>query len=130
MCIIQLLIEGSTNLKNIYFISRTELQTILHDEFDHEFEQCFVRKQREKSKHAALFALGPWHQEHSDGHEKLSEQGLSIGKGIQLPIYGNKDQYSSWVHELILLPNIWKPEAMVHYYLELIERHECEYSFF
>ena len=116
-------------LKNLYFTSRNELRTILHDEFDHEFEGRFVGKQRDKSRRTALFALGPWHQEHSDGHEKLSEQGLNIGKGIFLPIYGNKDQYSSWVHELILMPNIRNQEAMVHYYLDLVERRGCACPF-
>ncbi|KAJ7475578.1 hypothetical protein B0H11DRAFT_2235281 [Mycena galericulata] len=65
--------------------------------------------------------MGPFHQEHSDGHEKLSEQGLDIGAGIHLPIYASKDQFSSFVHELLLMPNVRKANAIAHYYLDLVE---------
>ncbi|KDR77948.1 hypothetical protein GALMADRAFT_94442 [Galerina marginata CBS 339.88] len=113
---------------NGVWLTRNNLRTILHDEFDHEFEGRFVGKQRSKSHRIALFALGPWHQEHSDGHEKLSEQGLNIGSGIHLPIYANKDQFASWVHALILMPNVRDQIAIAHYYLDLVEGRDYKIS--
>ncbi|KAJ7499865.1 hypothetical protein FB451DRAFT_46833 [Mycena latifolia] len=71
-------------------IPRDSLREILHNEFDEEFESRFVGKKKPQKHRTPLKALGPWHQEHSDGHEKLSEQGLDIGIGIHLPIYASK----------------------------------------
>lgn len=98
----------------------------MHDEFDEEFEGRFVGKARDKSHRTPLNALGSWHQEHSDGHEKTAEQGLNIGKGIHLPIYASKDQYSSWVHALLLMPNVRHGNAIAHYYLDLVAGRGCE----
>ncbi|KAJ7115426.1 hypothetical protein C8R44DRAFT_928484 [Mycena epipterygia] len=82
-----------------------------------------------KAKHRTpLKAFGPWHQEHSDGHEKLSEQGLDIGIGIHLPIYGSKDQWSSFVHALLLMPNVRNRTAIAHYYLDLVEARDFTIS--
>lgn len=105
----------------------TELRTILHDHFDHEFESRFVGKQRVRNHRTPLYSLGPWHEEHSDGHEKLAEQGLNIGSGIHLPIYATKDQFSSWLHALVVMPNVRNQNAMAHFYLDLIEGRDCEY---
>ncbi|KAJ7652044.1 hypothetical protein DFH06DRAFT_1270377 [Mycena polygramma] len=88
--------------------------------FDDEFEFRFVGKKRLKHR-APLNALGSWHQEHADGHEKLGEQALEIGKGIHLPIYASKDQFSAWLHSLVLMPNVRKSESIAHYYLDLVE---------
>ncbi|KAF8156745.1 hypothetical protein B0H34DRAFT_770234 [Crassisporium funariophilum] len=38
-----------------------------------------------------LSAIGPFHQEHSDGHDKLNSQALRMGD-VLLPSYGIKDQ--------------------------------------
>ncbi|KAJ7134510.1 hypothetical protein C8R44DRAFT_427223, partial [Mycena epipterygia] len=56
-----------------------------------------------------------------DGHEKLGEQALQIGKGINLPIYATKDQYSAWLHALILMPNVRNANTIAHYFLDLVE---------
>lgn len=102
------------------------LREILHNEFDEEFETRFVGKKQTRKHRTPLNALGPWHQEHSDGHEKLSEQGLDIGAGIHLPIYGTKDQWSSFLHALLLMPNVRTGTAIAHYYLDLVESRDCE----
>ncbi|KJA24708.1 hypothetical protein HYPSUDRAFT_135790, partial [Hypholoma sublateritium FD-334 SS-4] len=107
-------------------LPRQSLHVILHDEFDHEFDSRFVGKHKTQQRRTPLYALGPWHQEHSDGHEKLSEQGLNIGVDIQLPIYANKDQFSSWLHSLVVMPNVRKQSAIVHYYLDLVEGRGCK----
>ncbi|KAJ7625451.1 hypothetical protein B0H17DRAFT_1111090 [Mycena rosella] len=75
-----------------------------------------------------LDALGPWHQEHSDGHEKLAEQGLRMGSGIHLPIYASKDQWSAFLHTLVLMPNVRNSNAIVHYYLDLVEQRDYRIS--
>ncbi|KAJ6448579.1 hypothetical protein C8R45DRAFT_1046009 [Mycena sanguinolenta] len=82
-------------------IPRDALRQILHNEFDEEFNNRL---------------------EHSDGHEKLSEQGLDIGAGIHLPTYASENQFSAWVHGLKLMPNVHTGNVIVHYYLDLIEK--------
>ncbi|KAJ7887424.1 hypothetical protein B0H13DRAFT_1888832 [Mycena leptocephala] len=116
--------QAVMDLKQNNVIRRDSLQEILHNEFDEEFETRFVGKKQTQKHRTPLNALGPWHQEHSDGHEKLSEQGLDIGAGIHLPIYGTKDQWSSFLHALLLMPNVWTRTAIAHYYLDLVESHD------
>ncbi|KAJ7099755.1 hypothetical protein C8R44DRAFT_747675 [Mycena epipterygia] len=102
-------------------VPRDELRTILHDHFDDEFDHRIVGRKRAEQHRTPLTALGPWHQEHSDGHEKMAEQGLRMGSDIHLPIYASKDQWSAWLHSLILMPNVRNAIAIAHYYLDLIE---------
>ncbi|KAJ7178030.1 hypothetical protein C8R46DRAFT_1212752 [Mycena filopes] len=102
-------------------IPRDELRTILHDHFDEEFDNRVVGRKRKEQHRTPLAAFGPWHQEHSDGHEKLAQQGLRMGDGIHLPIYASKDQWSAYLHSLILMPNVRDSTAIVHYYLDLVE---------
>ncbi|KAJ7069049.1 hypothetical protein B0H15DRAFT_871313 [Mycena belliarum] len=102
-------------------IPRDELRTILHDHFDEEFDRRVVGRKRAEQHRTPLDAMGPWHQEHSDGHEKLAEQGLRMGAGIHLPIYANKDQWSAFLHSLLLMPHVRNAIAIVHYYLDLVE---------
>jgi hypothetical protein len=83
------------------------------------------KKRRVEQHHTPLEAFGPWHQEHSDGHKKLAEQGLRIG-GIHLPIYASKDQWSAYLHALLLMPNVRNGNAILHYYLDLVEDRGCQ----
>ncbi|KAJ6550355.1 hypothetical protein B0H10DRAFT_2202353 [Mycena sp. CBHHK59/15] len=100
---------------------RDELRAHLHDHLDHEFDARVVGRKRAEQHQTPLDAFGPWHQEHSDGHEKLAEQGLRMGSGIHLPIYASKDQWAAYLHSLILMPNVRDANAIVHYYLDLVE---------
>lgn len=105
---------------------RDQLREILHDHFDEEFDGRVVGRKRVEQHRTPLQALGPWHQEHSDGHEKLAEQGLRMGGGIHLPIYASKDQFSAFLHALLLMPNVRDSNAIVHYYLDLVEDRGCK----
>ncbi|KAJ7197052.1 hypothetical protein GGX14DRAFT_671769, partial [Mycena pura] len=123
---------------------RDTICTALHDNYDDEFDGRFVGNKRKRPYRTPLNALSSWNQEHSDGHEKLGEQALQIGKGIQpkppcslffaatvhLPIYGSKDQYSAWLHSLILMPNVRKALDIAHCYVDLVESQGCECSTF
>ncbi|KAF8211076.1 hypothetical protein K438DRAFT_1808757, partial [Mycena galopus ATCC 62051] len=85
-------------------------------------EKILITQKRKKDKHRTLlYALGPWHQEHMDGHEKLGEQALQIGKGIHLPIYASKDQFSPFLHLLVLMPNVRNSDTITYFYLDLVE---------
>ncbi|KAJ6585989.1 hypothetical protein B0H19DRAFT_925108, partial [Mycena capillaripes] len=46
---------------------------------------------------------------------------LDIGAGIHLHIYGSKDQFCSLAHELLLMPNVHKGNAIAHFYLDLVK---------
>ncbi|KAJ7432081.1 hypothetical protein B0H11DRAFT_1761052, partial [Mycena galericulata] len=119
-------LKGRLASENI-LIPRDIIRQSLHDNYDEEFEARFVGKKANKHR-MPLNALGSWHQEHSDGHEKMGEQGLQIGKGIHLPLYASKDQYSAWLHALILMPNVRDQIACAHYYLDLVEARDYRIS--
>ncbi|KAG2345670.1 hypothetical protein BDR05DRAFT_946703 [Suillus weaverae] len=72
----------------------------------------------------SLDCLGPWHQQHADGHEKLSAQALRMGD-ITLPIYAFKDQFSTFVPYMCCLPNVRLSNVIGHVFLDLIEEHGC-----
>jgi hypothetical protein len=68
-----------------------------------------------------LFADGPFHQGHGDGHEKLGQQALGMGP-VGLPIYGIKDQYSSFICHLVVVPNARRATTVGHVYLDAMEK--------
>ncbi|KAF7975981.1 hypothetical protein HWV62_8132 [Athelia sp. TMB] len=104
-------------------ISRDETRDILHDHFDEEFETRFVGK-KDALKRTPLDCLGPWHQIHCDGHEKLGAQALNMG-GIALGIYAFKDQFGTFVPIMRVLPNVRKANTIAHFYLDFIEEYGC-----
>ena len=74
-----------------------------------------------------LSALGPNHQHHSDGHEKLNAQALNMG-GVGLNIYGIKDQWSSYILHLVVLPNNRLSTTIGHVHLDAVEKHKCKFK--
>ena len=68
--------------------------------------------------------VGPFHQVHVDGHEKMNHLALKLGN-ITLPIYGARDQFSSKVLLLITAPNVRFADAAGHFYLDLVEELGC-----
>jgi hypothetical protein len=69
-----------------------------------------------------LSAVGPNHQHHGDGREKLNAQALGMG-GVSLNIYGIKDQWSSFILRLVVVPNNRLATTVGHIYLDCVERH-------
>ncbi|KIL60347.1 hypothetical protein M378DRAFT_110253 [Amanita muscaria Koide BX008] len=98
-------------------LSRDECRSILHDHFDEEFDTRFIRSKGAIDR-IPLNCLGPWHQIHCDGHEKLNSQALEMGI-VTLPIYAFKDQFSTFVLTMQVLPNIRRVETIGHLYLDL-----------
>jgi hypothetical protein len=94
-----------------------ECRSILHDHFDEEFDTRFIRSKGAIDR-IPLNCLGPWHQIHCDGHEKLNSQALEMGV-VTLPIYAFKDQFSTFVLTMRVLPNIRRVETIGHLYLDL-----------
>jgi hypothetical protein len=60
---------------------------------------------------------------HSDGHEKIGNQALDMG-GVSLPIYAYKDQFSTFVLSMRVLPDVRLKNTIGHYYLDLVEEYE------
>ncbi|TRM66467.1 hypothetical protein BD626DRAFT_396352, partial [Schizophyllum amplum] len=102
---------------------RDEIREVLHDYFDDEFNSRFKAFHGNKTMihRVPLEAIGPNHQEHADGHEKLTWQGLGMGQDITFPIYGHRDQFGGFWHIMRLMPDVRNRLAMVHHYLDLIE---------
>jgi hypothetical protein len=69
-----------------------------------------------------LSAEGPNHQHHADGHDKLNAQGLDMG-GVGLLIYGIKDQWSSFLLHLVVVPSNRLGDTVAHIYLDMLEAH-------
>ena len=78
-------------------------------------------------RRSALVAIGPNHQYHADGHEKLNAQALDMG-GVGLNIYGIKDQWASFILLLVVLPNNWLASTIGHVYLDCIENFGGNYD--
>ncbi|KAF4568635.1 hypothetical protein EYR36_010648 [Pleurotus pulmonarius] len=104
-------------------IPRDELRTYLHDNFDEEFDRRFIRG-RNGIDRVPLNCLGPWHQIHCDGHEKLNAQALEMGP-VSIPIYGFKDQFSAFVVSLKVVPDSRNVETICHLFLDLVEENGC-----
>lgn len=85
------------------------------------------------TRRTPLSAVGPNHQHHADGHEKLNAQAFGMG-GVSLNIYGIRDQWSSFILLLVVVPNNRLATTIGHTYLDCVERHRCEltctYDFF
>ncbi|KAF8524427.1 hypothetical protein JB92DRAFT_2827021 [Gautieria morchelliformis] len=66
--------------------------------------------------------MGLWGvgQIHWDGHEKLGGQALGMGP-IGLPIYGGKDEWSSYLIKLVVMPSVRLACAIAHVKLDVIE---------
>ncbi|RDX40327.1 hypothetical protein OH76DRAFT_1490373 [Lentinus brumalis] len=108
-----------------HFISRNALREILLNQFGPEFNRRQPGFKQPDIARRPLSCLGPWHQLHVDGHEKLSKQALRIGDDVTLPIYTMKDQFSSLSMILITAPNIRLAESCAHIYLDFVEEHQC-----
>jgi len=80
-----------------------------------------------KIQRSALAAIGPNHQWHADGHEKLNAQGLQMG-GVGLGIYGFKDQSTSFILHLVTVPNPRLAVTIGHVHLDCVETHGCKYA--
>jgi len=74
-----------------------------------------------------LDCLGPWHQLHWDGHEKLGAQALDMGD-VALPIYAGKDQFSSFVPVMRVIPNDRIAKTIGHFFLDTVEEYKCKCS--
>jgi len=72
---------------------------------------------------SALVAIGPNHQHHADGFEKLNAQALQMG-GVGLNLYGIKDQWSSFLLHLVVVPNNHLAATIRHVYLDYMEKYQ------
>ena len=69
-----------------------------------------------------LDCIGPMHQVHIDGHEKLSWQALRLGS-VTLPIYTFRDLWGGFVFVLAVLPDVRHVFTCAHLYLDFVESH-------
>ncbi|EDR10136.1 uncharacterized protein LACBIDRAFT_318159 [Laccaria bicolor S238N-H82] len=97
------------------FIRKT-LSTYAPDGLSHRFPGA------NRVRRSALVAIGPNHQHHADGHEKLNAQALGMG-GVGLNIYGIKDQWSSFLLHLVVLPNNRLASTIGHVYLDCVKKY-------
>jgi hypothetical protein len=113
----------SASLTNIEIAYRDKTRLHLHDHFDAEFDLRFVGS-KDGIDRVLLDCLGPWHQLHWDGHEKLGAQALDMG-GLALPIYAGKDQFSSFVPVMCVIPNVCLGDTIGHFFLDVVEQYGC-----
>lgn len=88
------------------------------DKFDERFPgHCKAKIQGQ------LYAVGPWHEIHADGQEKLDHKGLQMG-GVGIPIYAFQDKWSGIPLWLVVVPNDRLAVAIGHMYLDMIEDYQ------
>ena len=107
----------------IYHCSE-ETRRNLHDNFEEEFDKRFVGSKGAIDR-VPLDCLGPWHQLHWDGHEKMGSQALDMGASVGLPIYAGKDQILSFVPIMHVIPNVRLGNTIGHFFLDAIEENGC-----
>ncbi|KAJ3746753.1 hypothetical protein DFH05DRAFT_1534510 [Lentinula detonsa] len=78
---------------------------------------------RGQIRRSALVALGPNYQWHADGHDKIAPQAFSEMGGVGIPIYGIKDQWSSLILHLVVVPNNRLATTIGHVHLDCVEKH-------
>jgi len=100
----------------------------LHDNYEEEFDKHFMGS-KGAIDWVPLDCLGPWHQLHLDGHEKMGSQALDMG-GVGLPIYAGKDQFLSFVPIMHVIPNVCLGNTIGHFFLDVIEENGCMYLSF
>lgn len=100
-----------------------ETREHLHDHFEHEFDKQMVGS-RNGIVRVPLDCLGPWHQLHWDGHEKVGVQALDMGE-VGLPIYAGKDQFSTFVPIMRVVPNVRLGDTIGHLFLDMVEDYGC-----
>lgn len=66
-----------------------------------------------------LESIGPHHQHHSDGWEKIGASALDMGN-VGIPAYVIKDQFSSRILLLQAVPNDRHQETIAHLYLDCV----------
>ncbi|OAX31333.1 hypothetical protein K503DRAFT_787898, partial [Rhizopogon vinicolor AM-OR11-026] len=104
-------------------VKRDEVRQILHDHFNAEFDARFVGS-KDAIDRVPLDCLGPWHQQHAGRHEKLAAQALWMGD-VTLPIYAFKDQFSTFVPYMCVLPNVRLSNTIGHVFLDFVEDYGC-----
>jgi hypothetical protein len=102
-----------------------ETRAQLHDNFEDEFDKRMVGSKTGIAR-IPLDCLGPWHQLHWDGHEKIGSQALDMG-GVGLPVYAGKDQYSSFVPVMWVIPNTRLGNTIGHLFLDVVEEFGCAF---
>jgi len=95
----------------------------LHDNFESEFDKWMIGSKTGITQ-VLLDCLGPWHQLHWDGYEKIDSQALDMG-GVGLPVYAGKDQFSSFVPIMQVLPNVHLGDTIGYLFLDMVEDHGC-----
>lgn len=75
-----------------------------------------------------LDLLGPFHQIHWDGHEKMSWQALQLGDKTGLSIYAGRCGWSSRIVKLVVVPNVRCSKTIGHLFLDWIEEEDYSMS--
>ena len=103
--------------------TRDETRNQLHDNFKSKFDKQMIGS-KTGTTWVPLDCLGPWHQLHWDGHEKIGSQALDMG-GVGLPVCVGKDQFSSFVPIMQVLPNVRLGNTIGHLFLDMVENYRC-----
>ena len=67
-----------------------------------------------------LNCLGSLHQLHWDGHNKIGVQALNKGD-VGLSIYAGKDQFSTFVPVMQVIPNVHLEDTIGHLFLDMVK---------
>jgi hypothetical protein len=95
----------------------------MHANWDEGFDLRFPGAKKKKIR-GQLHAVGPWHEIHADGHEKLDHKALKMGPNVSIPIYAFRDKWSGIPLYLVVVPNDRLAAAIGHIYLDMISEYQ------
>ena len=119
--------QVDTEVTPCLLLASDELRAVLHDHFDCEFDRRLLGRFRADIPRFPLDCIGPMHQVHVDGHEKLSSQALRLGK-VSLPIYAYRDLWGGFILVLRVLPNARLATTCAHLHLDFAETYGGEFQ--
>jgi hypothetical protein len=108
---------------------RDQVTNIMKTYFPDDFVKRFPGKKAIRQNRTAQSSVGPFHELHSDGHEKTSSSALKIGNSLGFSIYGYKDKWSSDILSLKVVPESRTAAIGGHLLLDFINEHNCRLFF-
>ncbi|KAH8796254.1 hypothetical protein DL96DRAFT_1721903 [Flagelloscypha sp. PMI_526] len=97
------------------------MKTIDPDGFIHRFPS---KKPKYRIHRTPLVSIGPFHEIHIDGHEKLERKALRMGS-VSLPIYGWRDKFSGDIVKMDVVPDCRSLGAVAYLFLDFLDQYKA-----
>ncbi|KIK56381.1 hypothetical protein GYMLUDRAFT_1016107 [Collybiopsis luxurians FD-317 M1] len=114
-------IQVKLRLEQGLHVGRDQVSNTMHIHFPEDFVKRFPGRQLIRQNRTAHTLVGPYHELHADGHEKLSASGLRMGD-IGFSLYGYKDKWTCGIPFLRVMPESCSAASGGHLFLDFVEQ--------